>query len=433
MSDGLAQTLAVVEDGLDQAVADLARMIATDTRFPPGTGYPDFVDLMEALLTPLGMRLHRVTVPEEKWFAPRGPARGERVNLIADWPTGNAPVCSLYYHMDTVCAANGWRRDPLRLTEEDGVLYGLGTADMKGTIAATLLALRSAQAARLDLAYRPQLLMVTDEEGGLYPGIRYLAEQGLIGGHLLNFNGSAEPRIWGGCFGSFNLQITVEGRAAHSSEATRKAVNAIEAALPMMQAVLDLRPAIGARVSALTPPPGAPPLAGQIALAQAEGGTCGGQVPDRFRFLVSRRYPPEEDFDAALAEIEAAIRAACPPGVGLYFDLIGHLVPTSDPEGPHFPRWQRAVQRGFGYPAAAFTKYGAASASDAGYVQRAGVAQEIILGGLIRPTSNGHSPEEHTTRADLLSLARAILSYLAADFAPDLNPDLLSRTQPNNG
>src|SRR5690606_33640207 len=138
------------------------------------------------------------------------------------------------------------------------------------------------------------------------------------------------------------------------------------------------------------------------------------------------RYPPEEEFAAARAEVETAIRAACPEGVGLHFDLIGHLVPTADPEGPHYPRWQRAVQQGFGYPAEAFAKYGAASASDAGYVQQAGVAQEVILGGLIRPTSNGHGAEEHTTRADLAALTRTILSYLAADFAPDLNPDPLS-------
>lgn len=423
VTERLADALARVDAGLDGAVADLARMIATDTRFPPGTGYGDFVALMEGLLAPLGMAMRRVTVPEENWFVPRGPARGARVNLIADWPEGPAPVCSLYYHMDTVCAANGWQRDPLHLTEEDGILYGLGATDMKGAIAATLLALRAAKEAGLPLAYRPQVLLVTDEEGGLYPGIRYLAEQGLIGGHLLNFNGSAGPRIWAGCFGAFNLQVTVEGFAAHSSEPARNAVNAIESALPMMRAVLDLRPAVSARVSAMTPPPGAPPLAGQIALAQAEGGTCGGQVPDRFRFLVSRRYPPEEDFATARAEIEAAIRAACPQGARLHFDLIGHLLPTSDPEGPHYPRWQRAMQQGFGYPAEAFVKYGSASASDAGHVQQVGAAREVILSGLIRPTSNGHGAEEHTTRADIAALARAILSYLAADFAPDLNPD----------
>ncbi|WP_041528137.1 M20 family metallopeptidase [Paracoccus aminophilus] len=425
----IAQASAMIDMELDQAVADLGRMIACDTSFPPGLGYGDFASLMEDLLAPLGAATRRVTVPEALWFVPRGPARGERINLIADLPEtdGPLPVCSLYFHVDTVCAATGWSRDPFRLTEEAGTLYGLGTADMKGAIAAMLHALRVAQKAGVRLAYRPQLLLCTDEEGGLYPGIRYLAEEGLIGGHLVNFNGTAGPRIWGGCFGSFNLQVTVTGFAAHAgnyiADRRRQGINAIEAALPMMQAVQDLRPSVSARVSALPPPPGAPPLAAQIAITVAEGGTCGGQVPDRFTFLVSRRYAPEEDFAAARAEIESAIRAACPDGAGLDVDLIGHLVPTADPTGPHYPRWIRAVQEGFGAAPEDFVKYAAASASDSGYVQRAGVAQEIILSGLIRPSSNGHGAEEHTTRADLAALSRTILHYLAADFEPELNPD----------
>ena len=418
-----ADALAFIDANLDLAVADLEGMIATDTRFPPGNGYEAFASLMEGILAPLEMDTERVTVPEQLWFVPRGPARGPRINLIAGGRK-DLPVCSLYFHVDTVCAATGWQRDPLRLTEEAGVLYGLGAADMKGAVAAAVHALRAAQKANLRLAYRPQLLLCTDEEGGLYPGIRYLAAQGLIRGHLLNFNGSAGPRIWGGCFGSFNVQVTVEGFATHAADRSKQGVNAIEAALPMMQAVQDLRPRIAGQTSALPPPPGSDPLAAQIAITVASGGTCGGQVPDQFRFLVSRRYAPEEDFQTARAEIENAIRAANALDAALHFDLIGHLIPTADPEGPHLPRWLDAVQQGFGYSPDEFVKYAAASASDFGYVQQAGVAQEVILGGLIRPSSNAHGAEEHTTRADLAALARTILCYLAADFSPELNPDL---------
>lgn len=412
----------LVETDLDQAVDDLGRMVATDTTFPPGAGYEAFSTLMEKILAPLRMTTRRVTLPETLWRVEGGPAYGPRINLIAD-SEGDLPACSLYFHVDTVCAARGWTQDPLRLTEKDGTLYGLGVADMKGAIAAAVHALRVAQKTGLRLGYRPQLLLCTDEEGGLYPGIRYLAEQELIDGHLLNFNGSAGPRIWGGCFGSFNLQVTVDGFATHAADRAQQGVNAIEAALPMMQAVQDMRPAISAKSSALPVQPGDDPLRPQISITVANGGTCGGQVPDRFTFLVSRRYAPEEDFATARAEIEAAMRAACPSGASVRFDLIGHLTPVLDPEGPHYPRWVRAVQEGFGYAAEDFVKYGAASASDSGYVQQAGVAQEIILGGLIRPTSNAHGAEEHTTRADLAALSRTILSYLAEDFAPDLNPD----------
>lgn len=422
MTPDLLSAVTQVDDRLDEAVRDLGCMIAVDTTFPPGLGYGAFADLAETLVAPLGMGARRVVVPEELWQVPRGPAKGARVNLIAEGQE-DLPVCSLYFHVDTVCAAKGWLRDPFTLTERDGTLYGLGAADMKGAIAAALHALRIAKAQGIRLAYRPQLLLCTDEEGGLYPGIRYLAEQGEIGGHLLNFNGSAGPRIWGGCFGSFNLQVTVEGRATHAADRVKQGINAIEAALPMMQAVQALRQTVTQRISALPVQNGAAPLAGQIAITVAQGGTCGGQVPDRFTFLISRRYAPEENFADARTEIEDAIRSACPAGVALHFDLTGHLTPTADPEGPHQPRWTRAMQSGFGYAAEEFEKYGAASASDSGYVQQAGVAQEIVLGGLIRPSSNAHGADEHTTRADLAALSKTILCYLAADFAPELNPD----------
>ena len=87
------------------------------------------------------------------------------------------------------------------------------------------------------------LLLCTDEEGGAYPGIRYLAEQGMIEGHLLSFNGTAAARIWAGCFGSMDLRIGVEGRAAHSGEGD--GVNAIDAALPVLNALHALKARVG--------------------------------------------------------------------------------------------------------------------------------------------------------------------------------------------
>lgn len=431
ISPKLSEVTARIDTEIASAVAELARLITCDTTSPPGNGYGALCDLLEEILTPLGYSCRRVEVPRELWYVPRGPAQGPRINLIAERADADPslPVCSLYFHTDTVCAATGWTRDPFALTEEAGTLYGLGAADMKGTMAAAIHALRVALQSNLPLAYREQLLFVTDEEGGLYPGIRYLAEQGEIGGHLLNFNGSAGPRIWGGCFGSFNLQVTVNGYAAHAADRARQGINAIEASLPAMQAVLALRPGIEALQSALPTQPGQPPFSPTLAITVAQGGTCGGQVPDRFQFLVSRRYAPEENYAEARAAIETAIRAASPVDVTLDFDLIGHLIPTADPRGPHYPRWQRAMEEGFGYRPEDFTRYGAVSASDSGWIQQSGYSQEIILSGLIRPTSNAHGAEEHTTRSDLAALSRTILHYLAKDFEPGLNPDVSPRQE----
>src|SRR5262249_41689081 len=156
---------------------DLGRMIAIDTSFPPGRGYSRFAALMEELLAPLGFDCERVVVPPQLWQDAADCADGERVNLLARRRTGK-PVAALYFHVDTVPPAAGWQQDPFRLIESDSRLTGLGAADMKGCVAAVLLALRAAKACDVPLAYDPMLLLCTDEEGGLYPGVRYLAEQG---------------------------------------------------------------------------------------------------------------------------------------------------------------------------------------------------------------------------------------------------------------
>jgi succinyl-diaminopimelate desuccinylase len=423
----LASAMTAIEHGVHTALDDLARMIAIDTSFPPGLGYDAFADLMENLLAPMGFVCRRVTVPDALWHVEGGPASGARTNLIAERESGR-PVCGLYYHVDTVPVAPGWQRDPFRLSIEGDDLYGLGAADMKGTIAATLLALRAAAETGLALRYDPMLLLCTDEEGGLYPGIRYLAEQGMLKGHILNFNGSAAPRIWAGCFGIFNLQLTIRGHAVHAGEGNRTGagINAIEGALPVMTALMALKPVVAARASSLAPPPHATgPLRPQLTLSAVHGGTAGGQVPAEIKILVSRRYAPEENYEDARAEIESIVREAVArtPGLGLSIDLVGHLIPTSDPDGPHWPRWQQALSAGFGYQPDEFRKWGAASCSDFGYVQQAGFGPEVLLGGLGRPESCIHSPEEHTTRQDIVALAKSILSYLAADFAADRIPE----------
>lgn len=422
----LGAALAWIGGAVEGAIADLGRMVAIDTSFPPGRGYDAFADLAAKLASPLGFACERVVVPEALWHVPGGPAAGRRTNLVASRRSGK-PVCGLYFHVDTVPVAPGWRQDPFSLARDGDKLTGLGAADMKGCIAAVLLALRAAAEHGVELAYDPMLLFCTDEEGGLYPGIRYLAEQGRLEGHVLNFNGSAEARIWAGCFGLFNLLVSVRGEAVHAGEGNRSGsgLNAIEGALPLLQALAGLKPRIAERVSALPPPPGANgPLRGQLSIVAAHGGTAGGQVPSLFEITLNRRYAPEERFDEALAEIQAVIAAAAAqvPQLQIETRLIGHLIPTEDPAGPHWPRWQRAVGEGFGYAPEEFRKWGAASCSDFGYVQRTGM-REVLLGGLGRPDRNIHAPGEHTTVADLVALARSVLAYLAADFAPDLIPE----------
>lgn len=415
--DRLVHAWHVVARDEAATIDDLSRLLAIDTSFPPGERYAAFADLLQALLTPLDFTFRRVHVPGHLWQTEGSWARGERVNLLARRGSG-LPVCSLYYHVDTVPAGEGWTRPPFALTREGPRLFGRGAADMKGTIAATLTALRAIRQAGLVLRFDPLLLFCTDEEGGLYPGIRYLAEQGLIEGHLLSFNGSAAPRVWAGSFGSIDLLIRVHGRGGHSGD-PGAGINALEEAVPLLGALLALKAKVEQRTSAMPPPPHyeGRPLNARLTIAAAHGGQKGSSLPARFEILVNRRYAPEESFCAVRDELEATIRAAMVSSraLGVETHMIGHLAPVSDPTGPHWPRWQGALGHAFGYSPGAFRSWGSSTSSDMGFVQQAGV-REILLGGLSRPGNNTHAPDEFTTVEDIVALARAILLYLSCDF-----------------
>ncbi len=67
----------------------------------------------------------------------RGYIGKDRFNVFAERGRGGKTVL-FYGHMDTVPLYGSWKSDPLRLTEKGDRLYGLGTHDMKGGIAAAL-------------------------------------------------------------------------------------------------------------------------------------------------------------------------------------------------------------------------------------------------------------------------------------------------------
>jgi len=401
----------------------LGRLLALDTSFPPGAGYAAFADLLEELFVPLDYTFHRVEVPEALWRTPE--AHGARVNLIGTPRERRRPACGIYVHTDCVPPGEGWTRPPLALTREGDVIYGRGAADMKGTIAATLAALWAAREAGLVLAYDPLLLFCTDEEGGLYPGVRYLAEQGLVAcDALICLNGGATPRIWAGCFGSLDVAITVEGRAMHSGDPSPLGVNAVEEALPILEALMALKATVQARASALPPPPhlAGRPLTARLTVASIHGGAKGSALPGSCRILINRRVMPEETMEDALAEIEAAIAEgrARSRALSVGTQLVGRLDPVLDPDGDgrHWRRWQQALSWGFGWPMESFVRHGASSSSDMGFVQRAGV-KEILLGGLSRPDNRTHGPDEFTTVQDITALARAMLAFLADGPIPE--------------
>ena len=91
-----------------------------------------------------------------------------------------SPHLILASHYDTMPPGdlNAWRSDPYTLTRSDGMLYGLGAADMKAGIAAMLVA--AARVAASGFPGTLTLVFAADEENCSGDGMRWLAEEGLL-------------------------------------------------------------------------------------------------------------------------------------------------------------------------------------------------------------------------------------------------------------
>ena len=141
----------------------------------------------------------------------------------------------------------------------------------------------------------------------------------------------------------------------------RRGVNAIEDALPILNALAGIQTGHRRADSPRCPRRRMrrSPLAAQLDISAAHGGTSGGQIPALFEILVNRRYAPEETSRRRGPKSRTrCVPLAVSPVSPSTTHLIGHLVPTSDPTGPHWPRWQRALSAGFGYPPDDFAQMG---------------------------------------------------------------------------
>jgi acetylornithine deacetylase len=170
-----------------------------------------------------------------------------RPQLIARWP-GRGRGRSLIFngHIDVVSAEpwSAWATDPFGGLITDGRLFGRGACDMKGGIAAMVIAAEAVQEVTGGLAGEVIVNTVTDEESS---GAGSLAciERGLRADAAI----VPEPTsfdVWVACRGSLTPTIAVTGRPGHaelpqSDWMSGGAVNAIDKMQLILAAVRGLR------------------------------------------------------------------------------------------------------------------------------------------------------------------------------------------------
>lgn len=174
---------------------------------------------------------------------------GDVDNLWATHGSGGQ-VLAFLGHTDVVPTGPeaNWVSPPFEPTERDGLLYGRGAADMKGSVAAMVVALERYVTAQPDHGGTVGLLLTSDEEGVALHGVREVVEHFARTGQRIDACVVGEPSakttlgdlIRVGRRGSLSGTLTVHGVQGHVAY-PEKATNPIHRFAPALAALTTER------------------------------------------------------------------------------------------------------------------------------------------------------------------------------------------------
>ena len=335
----------------------------------------------------LGARLARAG------FAIESLRFGQVDNLWASHGSG-APVLVLLGHTDVVPPGptRAWASDPFVPVVRDGVLYGRGAADMKGSVAAFVVAAERFVAEHPDHPGSLALLLTSDEEGDAIDGVRKVAATFRERGQRIDWCITGEPSSTArlgdllrvGRRGSLSGTLVVKGVQGHVAY-PHKARNPIHQAAPALAELVARQWDAGYESF--------PPTSLQISNLHAGAG-ANNVIPGELQVLFNLRYNPHWDAPRLEREITALLDRH-----GLEYELRWHRSgePFHTPEG-RLRAVAREVLAGFsGAPPEESTGGGT---SDARFIAPLG-AQCIEVGPV---NASIHQVDEHMSVADLEAL-----------------------------
>ena len=255
---------------------------------------------------------------------------GEVDNLWATHGDGDGPVLVLLGHTDVVPTGprEAWTSDPFASEIRDGVLYGRGAADMKGSVAAFVVALEDFVAAHPRHAGKVAMLLTSDEEGDAIDGVRKVADVFRERGERIDWCITGEPSskdalgdlLRVGRRGTLSATLAVRGIQGHVAYPD-KARNPIHQAMPALAQLAAKRWDEGYESF--------PPTSLQISNINAGTG-ANNVIPGELQALFNLRYNPHWNAAQLESECEAVLRAH-----GLEYSMHWHRggEPFHTPEG----------------------------------------------------------------------------------------------------
>jgi len=226
---------------------------------------------------------------------------GNRANLLvhlkADTPTG-APLLAAS-HLDVVPAAAGWTTAPFAMAERDGRLYGRGTTDMLGAVAAIAAALVETEKEKpplpRDIVFASAAGEETDSCGAKRLVSQLKERFGAVSGVLI-----PEPtdlKVLRAHRGILWLKIAAHGRTAHGSM-PHLGINAILKINTLLNRLRDFT----------LPQPPHPLLGGcSMSVNRIAGGSGTNIVPEHCAIEIDIRTLPGQSAEATTALFETLL------------------------------------------------------------------------------------------------------------------------------
>lgn len=163
----------------------------------------------------------------------------DRYNLYATFCGKGGRSLLFNGHIDTMPPGDlsKWEKNPYEPYVKENRLYGLGTADMKGGLMASILAVKLLQDAGIELPGDVIVTSVCDEEGGGNGSIQAAMNKKSADGVVV-CEGTSEELILAH-MGFVFFSVKLSGKSNHSG-AKWKGVSAIEKAVKLIQELQEL-------------------------------------------------------------------------------------------------------------------------------------------------------------------------------------------------
>jgi succinyl-diaminopimelate desuccinylase len=411
-----------VESRRDDLVALTQNLIRIPTLNPPGAHYRDICEYLADRLQRTGFACTFVRAEG----APGDSDRYPRWNVVARREGARPGDCvHLNSHTDVVAVGQGWTTDPFGAEERNGRIYGRGTCDMKGGLAASIVAAEAFVAAFPGFAGAIEISGTADEESGGYGGVAHLAREGWFAPSRVQHVIIPEPlhkdRVCLGHRGGWWAEIETLGEIAHGSMPFLG-----NCAVRHMGAVLhafedSLLPALAARRTAMpVVPDGA--RASTMNINAIHGGQPEAEdptalpahcVPDSCRITIDRRFLVEERIEDVEAEVVALLDRLkkSRPRFDYRLREINRVLPSmTDEDAPVARAVAGAVREVLGVEAEWVASPGS---YDQKHIDRIGLLRNCVAygPGLLELA---HKPDEYVVIDDMLDSAVVMATTLSS-------------------